>query len=103
MRIDWPTLLTICGLAQVTYLTRIGGYWLVGRVTLSPRVESGLRALPGAVLVSLVAPTVLTTGVAEAIASVATVAVAARTRNLLAAMVVGVLVVWLARTFLRLS
>jgi uncharacterized membrane protein len=103
MRIDWTAFLTICGMAGVTYLTRIGGFWLVGRVTLSPRVEAGLRALPGAVLVSLVAPTVLATGVAEAVAALATVAVAARAKNLLAAMAVGILVVWALRTFAHLA
>ena len=86
----------------VTYLTRVSGFWLVGRVTLSPRVESGLRALPGAVLVSLVAPTVLTTGPAEALAALATVAAAARTKNLLAAMAIGVVVVWALRTVAHL-
>jgi uncharacterized membrane protein len=95
MRIDWAAFLTICGMAGVTYLTRAGGFWLVGRVTLSPRVEAGLRALPGAVLVSLVAPTVLTTGVAEALAALA--------KNLLAAMVVGVIVVWALRTVAHLA
>lgn len=103
MRIDWAAFLTICGMAGVTYLTRVGGYWLVGRVTLSPRVEAGLRALPGAVLVSLVAPTVLATGGAEALAALATVVVAARAKNLLVAMVVGVVAVWALRTFAHLA
>ena len=102
MRIDWPTLITIVGMACVTYLTRVSGYWLVGRVTLSPRLQTGLQALPGAVLVSLVAPTVLATGIAETLAALATIAVAARTRHLLAAMLSGVIVVWVLRTVFRL-
>jgi uncharacterized membrane protein len=102
MRIDWPVFFAIAGMALVTYTARVTGYWLVGRVTLAPRVEAGLRALPGAVLVSLVAPTVLATGIAEALAALATVLVAARSRNLPAAMVVGVVTVWALRTLLHL-
>lgn len=45
---------------------------------------------PGSVLVSLVAPTVLTGGPAEALAALATTLIAWRTRNLLLAMLVGV-------------
>jgi uncharacterized membrane protein len=103
MAIEWQSFLAICGMAAVTYLARIGGFWLVGRVTLSPRIEAGLRALPGAVLVSLVAPTVLSTGLAEVCAAVATVGVAVRTRSLLAAMIAGVVVVWGLRTLAHLT
>jgi uncharacterized membrane protein len=102
MQIDLPTLLTIAGMALVTYAGRISGYFLIGRVALSPRLEAGLRAIPGAVLISIVAPTVLTGGAAEALASLATIVVAARWRNLLAAMATGVLAVWLLRTLAHL-
>lgn len=97
MTLDPVTLLTIVGMAVVTYLTRIGGIWLMGRVTPSPRVEAWLRNIPGAVLVAIVAPDALTHGPADALAAVATVLVAARTRNLLAAIVVGVVAAWLLR------
>jgi uncharacterized membrane protein len=89
-------------MALVTYVTRVSGYFLIGHVALSPRLEAGLRAIPGAVLISIVAPAVLTAGPAEALASLATVLVAARARNLLAAMAAGILVVWALRTLAHL-
>lgn len=103
MHIDLPTLVTILGMALATYATRASGLWLIGRIHLTKRAEAWLREIPGAVLVAIVAPTVFTTGVAEAAASLATVLVAARTRNLLLAMVCGVALVWALRTLLRLS
>jgi uncharacterized membrane protein len=89
-------------MALVTYVTRVSGYFLIGHVALSPRLEAGLRAIPGAVLISIVAPAVLSAGPAEALASLATVLVAARTRNLLAAMATGILVVWALRSLAHL-
>lgn len=90
-------LLAIVGMALVTYLTRSGGVWLMSRVTLSGRMKAWLGYLPGTVLVALVAPTVLSTGLAEAGASLVTLLVAARTRNVLLSMIVGVVVVWVLR------
>jgi branched chain amino acid efflux pump len=94
---DLLALVTILGMALVTYLTRAGGVWLMGLVTLSPRLEAWLRSIPGAVLVALVAPTVFTSSVAETLAALATVLVALRTRNVLFALVIGVGVVWVLR------
>ena len=43
--------------AVVTYLTRIGGYILIVKMTrIPPRVEAALNAVPAAVLTTLVAP-----------------------------------------------
>ena len=82
-------LCTVLGMALVTYLTRAGGLWLMGHVTLSGRLKAWLGYLPGTLLVALVAPTVLSTGIAETGASIVTILVAARTRNLLLAMLIG--------------
>jgi uncharacterized membrane protein len=49
-----------------------------------------LDQIPGAILVSLVAPTVLTGGIAEALAALAVLIVALRTGSLPAAMLTGV-------------
>ena len=56
-----------------------------------------LDAIPGALLVSLVAPTVLTGGPAEALAAVAVVVVALRSGSLPLAMATGVVAVVLLR------
>ncbi len=63
MQISLVALLTILGMGAVTYATRIGGFWLLGRVTPTKRVEAWMRAIPGAVLVSLIAPALLASGV----------------------------------------
>jgi|SRR6266496_5400200 uncharacterized membrane protein len=95
------TLITILGMALVTYATRAGGFWMMSLVTPSPRIEAWLRQIPGAVMVSLVAPTVLASSLAETLAALATVLVAARTKNVLLAMVVGVAAVWVLRIILK--
>ena len=86
-------LLAILGMALVTYLTRVSSLWLMSRVTLSSRMKAWLRYIPGTVIVAIIAPAVLGTGLAEVGASVATVLVAVRTRNILLSMTIGVGVV----------
>jgi uncharacterized membrane protein len=100
MEINPQILLLILGMGLVTYATRAGGIWLLGRVKLSRRVELGLKNVPGAIFVSLIAPVVLTAGIAEAVAGVATGAVALGTGSLVLSMAVGVGVVWAFRTFI---
>lgn len=97
MIIDPATLATILGMALATYVTRASGLWLMGRLPTSARVEAGLRRLPGAVLISLIAPSALTRSPVEAIATWVTILVAARTRNVLLAMLTGIAVVWALR------
>jgi uncharacterized membrane protein len=94
--------LTIVLMGVVIYATRAGGLWLASRVEISGRLEAWLSHLPGAILVALVAPAVLTAGPAEALAALAVVLVAARTGSLLGAMAAGVLVVLALRTALPL-
>jgi uncharacterized membrane protein len=100
MQINPQVLLAILGMALVTYLMRIGGLWLMSRVTLSGRIKTWLGYLPGAVIVAIVAPTVLSSGLTETGAALATVLVAARTRNVLLSMVIGVGVVFGLRMLL---
>ena len=100
MQIDLPTLATIVGMAIVTYATRAGGVWLLGRFQLSPHFDAWLRHVPGAVLVAIVAPLLASGGTPDIAAGLATAAVAARTNNLLLAIIVGVGMVWTLRLFL---
>lgn len=101
MQNETLTLIAILGMALVTYATRAGGFWLMGLVTPSPRIEAWLRQIPGAVMVAIVAPTIFASSLAETLAALATVLVAIRTKNVLAAMVVGVAAVWLLRLILK--
>lgn len=62
------TLWVIIGGAIATYLTRIGGHVVLSRFdTIHPRVDAALRAVPAAVLTSIVAPYAAYFGVAETI------------------------------------
>ena len=101
MQSETLTLLTILGMALVTYATRAGGFWLMGLFTPSPRIEAWLEQIPGAVLVAIIAPTVLASSLAETLAGVATVLVAMRTKNVLIAMLVGVTTVALLRLIVK--
>ena len=93
--------LTIAAMALVTYLTRAGGFWLLAYLPDSPRLAAWLRALPGALLVALVAPACVAAGPAGLVAGGAAVLVARRTNSTLLAMVVGTALVGVARTFGR--
>ena len=80
-------------MALATYATRASGLWLASRFDLSERAGAWLEDIPGAILVSLVAPVVLTGGFAEALAALAVAIVAVRTGSLPGAMVTGVVAV----------
>jgi len=101
MQNETLTILTILGMAFVTYATRAGGFWLMGLVTPSTRVETWLKQIPGAVLVALIAPTILASSIAETLAAIATVLVAIRTKNVLIAVLVGVATVALLRLIVK--
>ena len=70
-------------------MTRIAGLFVADRLALSGRAKAAFDAIPPAVLVAVIAPTALTTGWAEAIATAIT-AVAATRLPLLATIAVGV-------------
>lgn len=93
------SLLTIIGMATVTYFSRFAGLWLLNRVKITPRLERWLKALPGTILISIVAPTVFSSGKPEALAGLATALTAWFSKNLILAMVVGVTMVWMLRGF----
>ena len=89
MTIDAVTLAAIVVMALVTYATRVLGVVLIRRVAIRGRVEAALEAVPGSVLLAIIAPTVFATGVPETVAALATVIVAARAPAV-AAIVAGV-------------
>ena len=91
------SVLTILGMAIVTYATRAGGLWLIGRVRSSPLIKRWLCHIPGAVLVSIVAPIVAAGDPSELLAVLITVVVGVRTGNVLLTTLVGVAVVWMVR------
>ena len=78
MTLDPMTLLTILGMALVTYATRIAGPLFLHGRQFGPRVTLALDALPPAVLIAVIAPSVIAAGPAEAIAGAITALAALR-------------------------
>jgi len=90
-------LIAILGMAAVTFAIRAGGLLLANRLPSTGFVASWMKHVPGAVLAALVAPAILGGGTAEAIAAAVTALIYIVSRNLFAAMLGGVLAVYLAR------
>lgn len=59
-------------LGLVTYVTRIGGYFIARRITVSGRLKAGLEAVPGAILLGLVVPAVTNGGLSAWVGLLAT-------------------------------
>ena len=72
MKLDPVTLLAIVGMALATYATRVSGLYLMRGVTVKGRLKAAFDALPPAILMAVIAPTVLATGIAETLAAIVT-------------------------------
>ena len=90
----------IAGMAIIMYLTRIGGFWLVGRFTPTPRITRIIEQLGGVTLVALTAPAVVNAGTPGIIAAVVAGLTAWRTGSLLAAMLLAMGVIHVLRQVL---
>lgn len=81
--------LIVAAMAIAAYLTRIAGFFLMSFVSVTPRVEAWLKALPLAIMGSILAPIALHGGPAEYAGFAATVAVFLWRRNDILAAVAG--------------
>ena len=89
--------LIIIASALATYLTRIGGHLVLSQFRrIHPRVEAALNAVPAAVLITLVAPSLLTGGVPEISALVVAALVSLRS-GLMPAFIAGAVVLLVMR------
>lgn len=95
-------LVTVLGMAFITFAVRAAGLLLANRLPATGFVAAWMRHIPGAVLAALVAPAIVTGGLAETIGAAIVALAYILTRNLFVAMVGGVLVVYLARTYFGL-
>lgn len=93
-----PTIWIIVAGAVATYFTRVGGYLVVSRFALHPRVEAALNAVPAAVLTTLVAPSMLNAGPYEWAALVTSGLVSLR-GGMLSVFFAGAVVLILLRNF----
>src|SRR4051812_36094520 len=90
--------LVILAMTAVTYRCRASGALLMSRVRITPRVERGLRALPGSIVVSTVLPIAMQSGFAAFVGLSASLTLMSMTRSELAALAVGLAAVVLARS-----
>ena len=95
--IDSQVVLAVGLAALVTYSLRLGGLLLASRFPRAGRFRKGMDALPGALLFSLVLPSMVAEGVWGMVAGGLTALTVLRTRNPLLAMLVGILVIFAAR------
>ncbi|MGH8196353.1 MAG: AzlD family protein [Woeseiaceae bacterium] len=90
----------IGGMAVVTYLSRVGGLWAMRYVPMTPRVEAGLKALSGSILVALVVPAAIDGGPEFVAAVLTAVLLTVLTRRPLVAMASGVAVAGVIRALM---
>jgi uncharacterized membrane protein len=96
VNVDFPTFTAILVMAVLTYATRVAGIFLAGRLRLSGRAKAAFDAIPPAVLVAVIAPVALATGVVETVAAAVT-GIAATRLPLLGTIATGVAAVVLLR------
>jgi uncharacterized membrane protein len=89
---DWGVLAAIAAMALATSAMRAGGFWLMGRVTITPRLRRMLEALPGSVVVATVLPLIVREGPVAVLAIAAAGAVMLVRRNDLLAVLTGMAV-----------
>ncbi len=90
MNLNPATIGPILAIALATFATRYAGLLLLRGVAIKGRLKAALDAVPPAILTAVIAPTMLTTGYAEAIASCITIAAAMLRLPLLAVVAIGV-------------
>lgn len=90
-------LIAILAASIITYAFRFGGLMLADRLPHTGPMRYFLDALPGTILVSLVAPSAMNAGWQGLIGVAACLGIYMRTKNLLLTMITGVLTVYLVR------
>lgn len=92
--------LAIAGAALATYGLRLGGLLLAEYLPQNGGFKRFMDALPGTILLSLVAPGIFSAGMLGGVAALATALCAWKTRNVLLAMLVGMGLVAFGRLIL---
>ena len=97
------SLLTIVACGVVTYGLRLSGLLLADKLPQSGRVRAFMDALPGTLMISLIAPSVIANGVWGGIATLCTALCALRTKSPLLAMLLGMAIIAIQRYVTRSS
>jgi uncharacterized membrane protein len=85
--------LAIAGAALVTYGLRLGGLLLAGRLPRNGHFRRFMEALPGTIMLSLVAPGIVSAGPLGGFAALATALCAWKSGNVFASMMLGMAIV----------
>jgi uncharacterized membrane protein len=97
MGVETGFLLALAAMAAASYVCRVAGYFLMGYVQITPRIEAALKAVPLSVMIGIVIPSVAAGRIPE-IAGLAAVGLAMKlTGNDLVAAVAGAAAVGLCR------
>lgn len=89
----------IVSMGLVAFLMRAGGFWLIGRINIGPRLRRILDALPGALIASTVVPLALKGGPSALLAVGAAAGAMVIVRNDFAAVLAGVAVAAFVRAW----
>jgi uncharacterized membrane protein len=95
----WGSVLAIAAMTLVTFLCRIAGVVVMSRVRLTPRIERGLRALPGSIILATILPVVIDNGLPAIIALTAAIVAMAVTRIDIVGLLVGLGTLSIIRAF----
>jgi uncharacterized membrane protein len=95
----WGSVLAIAGMTLVTFLCRIAGVVVMSRVRITPRIERGLRALPGSIILATILPVVIDNGWPAMIALAAAIIAMAVTRIDIVGLVAGLGTLAVIRAF----
>jgi uncharacterized membrane protein len=95
----WGPALAIAAMALATFLCRIAGAAVMSRITVTPRVNRGLRALPGSIVLATIGPVTLDQGGPAIVSLAATVTAMVLTRREAIALAAGLGTLSLIRAF----
>jgi uncharacterized membrane protein len=97
MTIDGYLVAAVIGMGLATYGSRLAGYWLLRDVTISGRWKAALDAVPPAILMAVIAPSVFLGTWIEWLAGALTLGAALLRAPLLVSILLGVGTVALLR------
>lgn len=101
----------IAGMAVITFGLRLSFIGLAGRLTIAPALQRALRFVPVSVITAIIVPLLLNPGPGFTIApdlprlscALAAVLIARATRNILATVAGGMLMLWSVQALLALA
>lgn len=98
--LPYGSALAIAAMALATYLCRVSGVVLMSRLRMTPRIQRGLAALPGSIVVATVLPIAIRSGPDAILGVLAGIVTMRLVRHELAALVAGIAVAAAVRALL---